>query len=115
MENKKNERIPRQIVFMETELCHFVSFGPNTPSNAVQGPVPHRHLLAGFGDLILEEGGCEPGGDLPASPALCRNRCLAVPSDHTAGQAEKASGYQAPGPQYVKSVLWLFSFSVRSV
>lgn len=34
---------------METELCHFVSFGPNTPSNAVQGPVPHRHLLAGFG------------------------------------------------------------------
>lgn len=29
---------------------------------------------------------------------LVQSRCLAVSSDHTAGQAGKASGYQAPGP-----------------
>lgn len=42
---------------METELCHFTSFSPNTPSNTVQGP--HWHLPAGFGDPISEEGGCD--------------------------------------------------------
>lgn len=43
--NKKKERIPRQILFMEAKLCHFTSFGPKTPSNAVQGPVTDSFLL----------------------------------------------------------------------
>lgn len=55
---KKNQRIPRQILFTKAKLCHFTSFGPNIPSKAVQGPVPHRHLLAGFEDPVLEESGC---------------------------------------------------------
>lgn len=92
--NKKNERIPRQIVFMETELCHLTSFVPNTPSNAVQSPLPHWHLLAGFGDPVLEHGGCDQAlvGTLQDLQP-----CAAVPSDHTAGQAGISSGYQASG------------------
>lgn len=63
--NKKKQRILKQILFMEAKLCHFILFmeaklccfilfGPQTPSKAVQGPMPHWHLLL----LFLEEGGC---------------------------------------------------------
>lgn len=58
LNSKKNRRIARQILFMEAKFCHFTSFGPSTPSKAVQGSLPHWHLLAGFADPVLQEGGC---------------------------------------------------------
>lgn len=105
---------------METELCHCISFGPNTPSNVVQGPAPHWHLLAGFGDPVLEDGGCGQAlvGTCQDLQPCAKADVWLFPVTTVLGRLAyqvDISGYQAPGDWYVKSVLWFFPFSVRSV
>lgn len=91
---------PQGKFYLQKPNWHFISFGPNTLSKAVQGSVPHWYLLAGFEDLVLEEGGCGQAlMGLSRISSLVQKQmpgCCQWP--YTAGRAGKASGYQAPGP-----------------
>lgn len=92
--------IVKQIPCMEAKLCHFTSFGHNTPSKAVQGHTPYWHLLPGFEDLVSEESGYRQA--LVGTCQTCSLRqtqmLLCSPQTDAAGQAGKGSGFQSPGP-----------------